>query len=143
MLNSQVIQIVDYCERLVRRQFDLDHGRPVAFDEINYAFSDACLLIWNARYEDIDWELMPETEDFCDSYTAQIEWQKYARSRGYCLKTRSSGALVPEAEYFFYMIKAEENNALARSPEHRAKVRLQNEADRYLEERNNGVIKGF
>ncbi|MCA3648972.1 MAG: hypothetical protein IOB85_01355 [Methylobacterium sp.] len=142
MQNRPLVKIVDHCQRLTRRQHDLDQGRPIIGDEINAAFDEACLSIWQATYDDIDWELITEVEEYNYSNRESV-WQKYALSKGYTLESLIPNKLVPEAEYFFFMINAHEYNAFAKTPEQKAKLALQREVAEFLNDKATGVLKGY
>ncbi len=142
MQQRPLVKIVDHCQRLTRRQYDEDQGRPVADEEFEAAFDEACLSIWGLTNADVDWELVPEQAEI-DPLKLDKVLREYALSRGYSLDGLIGGKLVPQAEAFVDMMKAEESNAFAKTPEQRAKLLLQHEASEFLDKKEGGVIKGF
>lgn len=141
MTAPKLIKIVDHCERLTRRQYDEDQGRRVAEEEFLSAFDEACRSIWKLTECDVDWDSVPEgTEP--DYFQRENIWRDYAASRGYDLNSLILRKLVPWAERFVDMIRAEEHNAFANTPEKLAELRIKQEKEAFIENKRNGVIRG-
>jgi hypothetical protein len=143
MIKNSFVKIAEHCEKLTFLSNELDKGKNLDEKQFFDALDNACFNIWQKTFNDIVEEQIPKDErdwvDECDAFEAC----EYAEKRGYSIDAFRYGYVIPYYSDFVYMIKAEEHDAFAKTPEQRGELKLLNEVKQFVINKSAGVILGI